>query len=138
VALILDTGPVFASLDRSDRHHRSCRALIAESHEQLVLPAPILPEVDYFVSEHLGVGAMLAVLGDIRRGSFVVEDLQADDYVRVEGLIDQYADQQLGFVDAAIVAIAERLGEPKVVTLDRRHFSIVRPRHVDAFMLLPE
>jgi uncharacterized protein len=44
---------------------------------------------------------------------------------------------RVGFVDAAVPAIVERLGEPKLATLDRRHFSIMRPRHVDALELLP-
>jgi predicted nucleic acid-binding protein len=49
-----------------------------------------------------------------------------------------YADADLGFVDAAVLAIVERLNEPKLVTLDRRHFGPLRPRHVDALRLLPE
>jgi len=48
-----------------------------------------------------------------------------------------YADQDLGFVDAAVWAVVERLREPRVATLDRRHFSVLRPRRVDALELLP-
>jgi hypothetical protein len=44
---------------------------------------------------------------------------------------------RVGFVDAAVLAIVEHLGEPKLATLDRRHFSIMRPRHVEALELLP-
>jgi predicted nucleic acid-binding protein len=49
----------------------------------------------------------------------------------------QYADSDIGFVDASIVAVAERLNVRKIVTLDRRHFGLIRPRHCEAFAILP-
>jgi uncharacterized protein len=48
-----------------------------------------------------------------------------------------YADLGLGGTDASLVAIAERLNITTIATLDRRDFTVVRPRHVDAFTLLP-
>ena len=42
-----------------------------------------------------------------------------------------------GTVDASVVAVGERLGITEVATVDRRHFSMVRPRHVGGFTLLP-
>ncbi|MGH2724528.1 MAG: type II toxin-antitoxin system VapC family toxin [Actinomycetota bacterium] len=137
MALILDTGVVIASLDRRDRHHERCRSLIGDAQERLVLPSPVLPEVDYWVTEALGAGAMVAFVRDIRAGAFVVEDLLPADYARVEALLDRYADLGPGFVDTAILTICERLGEPKLATLDHRHFSVMRPRHVDALELVP-
>ncbi len=56
---------------------------------------------------------------------------------RAAQLVEQYADLSLGGTDASVVALAERLGEPTRATLDRRHFSVVRPPHVEAFDLLP-
>jgi predicted nucleic acid-binding protein len=137
VALILDTGPLYASLDRRDRDHSRCRALIEGTDEALIIPSPVLPEVDYLVSERMGPAPMLALLVDVERGAYVVEDLVGEDYGRVRELMDRYADQGLGFVETSVLAIAERLGEPKVATFDHRHFSIVRPRHVDVLELVP-
>jgi predicted nucleic acid-binding protein len=137
VTLVLDTGPIYASLDRNDSNHRRCREMIEAAREPLVLPSPILPEIDYFASERLGVGAMIALLNDVERGAYVVRDLMAGDYVRVAELMDRYSDLDLGFVDASVIAVAERLGEKKLATLDHRHFSVVRPRHIDSFELLP-
>ncbi len=48
-----------------------------------------------------------------------------------------YTDLRVGFVDAAVLAVVERLREPKLATLDHRHFSVMRLRHVDALELLP-
>jgi len=52
-------------------------------------------------------------------------------------LILQYADFPLGAVDASVIAVAERFGVARVATLDRRHFSVVKPTHVPALTLLP-
>lgn len=122
MALILDTGPLYASLDRSDQDHAACRKLIEEASEPLVIPSPVLVEVDYWIHERLHVGVLVALL---------------DDYRRVRELADVYADADLGFVDAAVLAVVERLGEVKLATLDERHFRAVRPRHAAALRLLP-
>lgn len=66
-----------------------------------------------------------------------MEDLTAEDYERVHELLTTYADLMVGFVDCAVLAVTERLGEPKLATLDHRHFGVMRPRHVDALELLP-
>jgi predicted nucleic acid-binding protein len=76
-------------------------------------------------------------LEDIGRRALKVEDLVSDDYRRIGDLCERYSDARLGFVDASVVAVAERLSERKIATLDHRHFRLVRPRHVVAFELLP-
>ncbi len=101
------------------------------------MPAPVLVELDYMVSRELGSGAFTAILDQIRAGAIEVEDLTARDYERIAELLRTYADLRVGFVDAAVLAIVERLREPKLATLDRRHFSVMRPRHVEALELLP-
>jgi hypothetical protein len=137
VALILDTGPLYASLDRSDQDHEACRDLIEHATEPLVIPAPVLVEVDYWIGQRLTPGALVALLADIESGAYRVADLEPGDYARVRELCDRYADADIGFVDAAVLAIVERLGEPKLATLDRRHFGLLRPRHRDSIELLP-
>jgi uncharacterized protein len=138
VALILDTGPLYASLDRSDADYRACRQLIETASEQLVIPAPVLVEVDYWVHQRLHPGVFTALLDDIVDGAYLVEELRPQDYRRVRDLCDRYADADIGFVDAAVLAIVERMNEPKLATLDHRHFGVLRPRHVDALTLLLE
>jgi uncharacterized protein len=137
VALILDTGPLYAALDRSDADHAACRALIEGANESLVIPAPVLVEVDYWIHQRLNPGALVALLTDIEDGAYVVADLVVSDYARVRELCDRYADSDIGFVDAAVLAIVERLNEPKLATLDRRHFGLLRPRHRESIDLLP-
>ena len=109
MALILDTGPLYASLDRSDADHRACRSLIESADEPLVIPAPVLVEVDYWIHQRLHPGVLVALLADIESGAYVVAELVGLDYVRVRDLCDRYADADIGFVDAAVLAIVERL-----------------------------
>ena len=107
------------------------------SVEQLLVPAPVLVELDWLASERLGPEPFAEFLVDVEHGSIAVVDLVLADYVRVRELLAAYRDLRLGFVDAAVVAIVERLGERKLATLDRRHFGTIRPRHVSALDLLP-
>jgi hypothetical protein len=138
VALVIDSGPLFALLNRRDKHHVASTQLIRDARESLVVPSPVLVEVDYWAGQVLGNQARLALLADIRGGNFHIEDLLPEDYDRVHEIIERYADADIGFVDAAVLAIVERLGESKLATLDRRHFGLLRPRHVGALTLLPE
>jgi predicted nucleic acid-binding protein len=138
VALILDTGPLYASLDRSDDDHGRCRTLIEAADEPLLIPAPVLVEVDYLIHRSLHPGVLVALLGDIESGAYEVEALTPPDYRRAKELCDRYADSDIGFVDASVLAVVERLEEPKLATLDHRHFGILRPRHVDTLRLLPD
>ena len=57
---------------------------------------------------------------------------------RVAELVKQYGDFPLGTVDASVIALAERLNITSIATLDIRHFSAVRPRHIGAFTFVPE
>lgn len=138
MALVLDTGPLYATLDRTDAQYRRCLDLLQDTVEPLVIPAPVLIEVDWLVHTRLHAGVFLALLDDIIAGAYHVEELHPEDYRRIRELINRYADADIGFVDAAVLAVVERLNEPKLATLDHRHFGVLRPRHTDTLRLLPE
>ena len=118
--------------------HRGVIWQTEEATEPLVIPALVLVEVDYWIHQRLHPGILIALLDDIDAGAYRVEHLRSEDFRRARELCDQYADADIGLVDAGVLAITERLREPKLATLDRRHFSILRPRHVAALQLLPE
>lgn len=137
MALIVDTGPLYASMDRSDPDHDACRELLESTVGPIVVPAPVIVEVEWLASSRLGQPAVDALLGSIEDGGIAIHDLDAADWVRVRTLCRLYADLALGLVDASVIVTAERLGEPIVATLDRRHFGVVRPRHVPSLALVP-
>jgi uncharacterized protein len=97
----------------------------------------VLVELDYFLTRNFGPEPMKRVLVDVKTGALEIEPMIGPDYVRVGELMTIYADLRVGFVDAGVLAIVERLREPKLATLDRRHFTAMRPRHVQALELLP-
>ena len=138
MALVVDTGPLLAAMDRSDKHHLACRRLLETTSETLVIPAPVLVEVDYFVHDRLTPAVFVQLLDDIAAGAFVVADLTAADFPRVRELCARYAGADIGFVDASVLAVVERLGEHKLATIDHKHFGMLRPRHVAALDLLPD
>ena len=97
----------------------------------------MLVELDYFLTRGFGPDPMQRVLADIESGAFTVEPLIKADYRRAGELIASYSDLRVGLVDAAVLAIVERLNEPKLATLDHRLFAVMRPLHVNALELLP-
>jgi hypothetical protein len=136
LALVVDSGVLYAALDVRDHRHLACAKLLADVREPRVIPAPTLAEVDWLCA-HSSAGRFAAVLDQIDTGALLVEDLLPEDYRRVGSLLSAYADLRVGFVDASVLAIVERLRETKLATLDYRHFSVMRPRHIDALELLP-
>jgi predicted nucleic acid-binding protein len=138
VALLIDTGPLLAALDAADPDHASCAPLLTEATEDLVIPALVLAELDYWIHRRLDDAVWLAFLDDLLAGAYRPEPPSLEDLARCRELQGRYADLRLGVVDASVIALAERLGEEKVATLDHRHFAVVRPGHVDSLRLLPE
>jgi predicted nucleic acid-binding protein len=137
VALVLDTGPLLAAFDTADPDHERCAALLTGAEEDLVVPALVLGELDYWCAERLDPGVWLAFLDDLLAGAYRVEPPTGADLERCRALQEQYADLSVGVVDASVLALVERLGEDKLATLDHRHFSVMRPAHADALALVP-
>ena len=138
MALILDTGGIYALLDRGDPDHRRCVAA-ADRFDEFIVPPLVLVEVDYWCRKR-GGGAVgfSQFVSDIHAGAYRLEDLTEGDLTRAAELETTYTELDLGVVDASVIALCERLEEDTVLTLDRRDFSVVRPRHCSALRLLPE
>ena len=132
---IVDAGPLYAVADLSDDDHGRCLEVLQRPGLSLVIPALVIAEVTFLVGRRLGPIAEAAFLRGLE--GFDVEAPAPEDWARIAQLVETYGDFPLGGTDASVVALAERLGTDLVVTLDRRHFGAVRPRHCAAFTLLP-
>jgi len=132
---IVDAGPLYAAADADDEYHAACLATLARPDLRLVLAAMAVAEATYFVGTRLGPAAERSFLAGMR--DLDVEGPNGEDFARMAELVERYQDWPLGGTDASIVALAERLQAPAIVTLDHRHFAAVRPRHCEAFELLP-
>jgi predicted nucleic acid-binding protein len=137
VTLILDTGPIVAALNAQDPDHERCAALLTDA-DDLLIPTPILVEVDYWLVKLGGAQVWVDFVADIIRGAYRLAYPTEADLARAAELESTYHDLGLGLVDASIIALCERLDQTTVATLDRRHFSVVRPRHCARLALLPE
>jgi hypothetical protein len=97
----------------------------------------VITEVVYLLSTRVGTEAEIRFIGDVAAGNLIVEPVAAGDWLRIAELVGTYRDLPLGAVDASVIAAAERLDVNQVATLDRRHFTVVRPAHVAALSLVP-
>lgn len=136
--VLVDAGPLYAAADSSDSHHAASVAVFERGDLDFVVPALVIAEVSYLVERRRGPLAEAAFIHALAHLGAEVEAPTTVDLIRMAELVKQYADFPLGATDASIVALAERLGTDLIVTLDRRHFGAVRPRHCPAFRLLPE
>lgn len=135
--LIVDAGPLFAAAATADRNHHRCVELLSNTEGPLVVPELVVTEVSYLLADRIGTHAELAFLRSIAAGELVVEPVADNEWERVAELVERYVDLPLGLVDASVIALAERYGASTVATLDRRHFSVVRPRHIPTLTLVP-
>lgn len=135
--VVVDAGPLYAYIDVDDEHHSRCAAFLSSHAGPLVVPQLVIAEVAHLVERRLGSRAELLFLADLVDGAFLTEPVRPSDWLRIAELVARYRDFPLGTTDASVVACAERLGVTAIATTDHRHFSVVRPDHVDAFTLLP-
>ena len=138
--ILCDTGPLVAAALVGDDDHHACVEVFTGLHlagRQLLVPATVLAEVGYLLTREAGAGVEAMFLTALADGDFEPVDLLAEDYWRAAEMVGRYADLPLGTTDASVIAVAERLGLAEVATLDWRHFTVVRPRHVEVLTLLP-
>lgn len=124
-------------VNRRDQRHGECAQLLTSFPGPLLLPEVLLTEIGYLVGTRCGPHVEAAFLPDTVDGAFDVVSLSSTDRSRMAELVGRYADLPLGTADAAVVVVAERFRAVNVATIDRRHFSVVRPNHIPAFAIFP-
>lgn len=101
------------------------------------LPVPAITEIGYLLSRDVGIEAAADFIASLAATELTLETPIQEDYSRTADILREYADAKLDFVDAVIVAMSERLNIKTILTLDRRDFQLVRPRHCEAVNILP-
>lgn len=136
-ALVVDTSALYAFFNSAAHDHADVRDAVAAHEGPLLLSPFVAAELDYLVSTRMGTVAELAVLEQLSSGAFEMPVVVADDVARMRGVVERYADMRIGLTDASLVVIADRYSTNQVLTLDRRHFGVLRPLAAEAFTLLP-
>lgn len=137
MAVLLDSGFLFASLNASEAEHQATIRVLEDIREPIVLPVPAITEVAYLLARDIGNEAAADFVASLATTELTLETPLQEDYMRSSEILRQYADANLDFIDALIVAIAERLNIKRLLTLDRRDFQLIRPKHCVSFELLP-
>ena len=134
---LVDTGFLYALLNRSEARHDDVTLAFAQTTGPWYLPSPALTEIAYLVAKYQGQEDLALFLGALPRSKLIVLEPEMVDYGRCAELTRQYHDTPLDFVDAFLISLAERLDVRTVLTLDQRHFRLVRPSHCAALTILP-
>ena len=134
---LLDTGFLYSTLNHKEKFHAETVQILSSIYEEIIFPVPAITETAYLILRDLGVKSLATFLEDLPEMNLILEMPFAEDYRRAAEILRKYDDANIDFVDACIVAIAERLNVTKILTVDRRHFGAFKPRHCAAFEILP-
>jgi uncharacterized protein len=135
--VIVDTSALLAYFDANEPDHDAVVRVIEESAEQLVVSPYVIAELDYLVATRVGVDAELAVLRELAGGAWELPAFGVPDLEQAASVIKKYRDQQIGAADASNVVLANRFQTRTIATLDRRHFTVVRPVGGGRFAVVP-
>ena len=134
--IVVDTSGVFAALDRSQPDHAATREVL-EGAEPLILSPFVLAELDYLLSTRVSPAASVALLRDVEEGAYELAPFAAGDVGSAADVLDRYTELGIGLADASIVVLADRYETDRVLSLDQRHFRVLRTVRGAPFTLLP-
>ena len=133
---VADTGFVVALLSQKDSRHLEV-VPIYKQFSSILLPQTVLAEVAYLVGRDAGINTVVAFLQGLSASKFLLTALTETDIARVAAILKTYADSRIDFVDATVMAVAERYSITKILTLDQRDFRLFQPAHCKSFEILP-
>jgi predicted nucleic acid-binding protein len=135
--IVADTSGLLALFNAREPRHEEVRKLVERDPEPMVVSPYVVAEVDYLVATRLGVEAEHTVLQELASGAYHLAAMDEADLRSAAAVVEQYHDQAIGVADASVVVLASRHRTKSILTLDHRHFSVLRPREGGRFRLLP-
>ncbi|MGQ0540782.1 MAG: type II toxin-antitoxin system VapC family toxin [Blastocatellia bacterium] len=138
MSYLTDTGFWYVSIDSSDEHYSRVASVAGQIRKQVIFPIPVITETAYLILKNRGVDSLAVFAESLSSSLFALETPIAADYARTAVILRKYNDANIDFVDACIFAMAERLNITKILTVDRRHFSVFKPEHCESFDILQE
>jgi predicted nucleic acid-binding protein len=135
--LICDTSGLPAYFDASDAHSAQVAAVIEAETGPFVASPYVVTELDYLLATRRGVDAELAALTELSGGAWDLPSIESADLRNACAVVDRYQDQEIGIADASLVVLADRYRTDRLLTLDHRHFRVVRTNSGKSFKLLP-
>jgi len=135
--VIADTSGLLAYYNAAEPAHERVRAAVESANQPLIVSPFVIAELDYLLATRVGVTAELAVLGELASGAYELPALTAADISTCAQLVQRYRDQQIGVADASLVVLAKRFDTRTILTLDRRHFDVLKALNGKRFVVVP-
>jgi predicted nucleic acid-binding protein len=135
--LVCDTSGLIAYFDASDAHHAAVTTAVEADPGPFIVSPYVLAELDYLLATRRGADAQLAVLRELTGGAWTLPCCEVDEIREASDVVDRYRDQDIGIADASIVVLAGRFKTDRILTLDYRHFRVLRTVTGNSFALLP-
>lgn len=135
--LVCDTSGLLAYFDASDAHCGEVGAVVDADPGPFVVSPYVVAELHYLLATRRGLDAELAVLTELSGGAWELASIEAADLRDICSVVDRYRDQAIGVADASLVILARRYRTDRLLTLDHRHFRVVRTMAGEEFKVLP-
>jgi uncharacterized protein len=135
--IIADTSGLLALFNTAEPDHQAVARAVKTERDQLVLSPYVLAELDYLVATRIGLTAELAVLRELSSGAYHLASIDADQLATAAGIVERYGDLRIGLADASLVVLADRYRTARILTLDRRHFGVLRQLSGGSFEVVP-
>lgn len=124
--IAVDTGFLFALLDKSDAWHSRAARHAPTAQEGWITTWPVLTETTHLMTSRLGTRFAQALMAEVADGGIVVWDIAPDQIGRIPEMMERYATLPMDLADASLVLLAEHLGHGRILTTDQRDFSSYR------------
>ena len=135
--IIADTSGLIPFFNESDPDHEAVATWIETNSPVMAVSPFVVAEIDYLVATREGVDSELAVLRELAGGAYELATIDAEDLATAARVVDRYRALGIGITDASLVVLADRYRTRTILTLDRRHFSVLRPLSGGRFKLIP-
>jgi uncharacterized protein len=135
--IIADTSGLLAFYNRREPTYAQVREVVAAERDPLVVSPYVVAELEYLLAARLGAAAALAAMRELAGGAYELACVDARTLAECAEVMGRYADQEIGVSDASLVVLARHYSTKRLLTLDRRHFSVVRPLTGGRFTQLP-
>ena len=135
--MIADTSGLLAYYNAAEPAHERVKAAVESSTEPLVVSPFVIAELDYLLAARVSVAAELAVLRELGSGAYELPALTAADIAACAQIVEKYSDQEIGVTDASLVLLAKGFDTRTILTLDRRHFDVLKPLQGKRFVVVP-
>lgn len=135
--IVADTSGLLALYNRTEPAHAAVARAVMATTDVIVVSPYVVAEIDYLMATRQGIDAELAMLRELAGGAYEHPHLADDELTSCAEIIARYQDQQIGVTDASLVVLAHRYATNRILTLDRRHFDVLRPIDGGHFEIVP-